>query len=280
MKSGRDRIVDFFKTPGVRIAISRETLSRCCEIAFPTLDLTLAELEKEGILERAPFLSQWRPVRGFVYDGPPSYAKRVEAQIVRQSERDRKYAVEREARDALIEERRADNLLKIAVTKAASKEARERRLAEAAARDERIFVRLAERAERARKKVEAIEARKAARAVERRLIAEAIAKKAREYADGETARLLELSMKEPGRPTLRRDTIEVDGRKFGVTISTPAPVVLAPPPRIKVVSTATSAPDPWAILRARANAKPICLSSGLRQPTEKEKMTGRIERRA
>jgi hypothetical protein len=236
----RTIVLDFFRKPGVRVAISRTTLSRVLNIAFPTLDAALAGLERDGHLERHPIaaLDQWRPVRGFAFTPPDSYAARRDAQILRHDAR-QKAAAER-----------------------------------VAARTESHLAYRAKVEERRRAKAAAKAEKEAKRAEERRLIAEALARRALAHADQETVRRIAALKQEP--------TI----RKFGSAVSTLPKITLPEfspthrPTEPTIVERTTAGADPWAKLKARANAKPKLIPSSLREPTAFEKMTGRVARRA
>lgn len=240
MQHPRTLVLNFFRKPGARVAISRTTLSRVLSIAFPTLDAVLAGLERDGYLERHPIaeLEQWRTVRGFDFGSAtptiPSYGLRNESRQ------------ERLIAQAKFAEEKAARLAAAAVARA---ETYRRKTAEKAAKEAR-------------------------RAEERRLVAEALARWALAEADAETVRKLEAVREAAGpKATPKVIAAKITLPEFDSTYRPP----VVPEP---VVEKKIAAPDPWAKIRARANAKPVLLPSSLRTPTDYEKMTGRVARRA
>ncbi len=204
----------------------KPTLSRLLAIGYPTLEIALAELEREGQIEKHnEMLGGYRVARGFAFKPPsPKYPSQCQ---LRKRERD------------------AEKAARAAVATKAREEAKIARLAEIERRSKEIAQ---ERAERdAEWEVRKIAARTAVA-------------KARES---------------------RRAEIAV-GNHFPSEHAKPGPKPQPAPVTKKSVSKAPMkqaamppAPlyDPWAILRARANAKPALIPGAMRQTPER--MTAR-----
>lgn len=79
LRTAKERVVEFFRAPGARVAVSRESVSRLTGITTPTLELVLDALKAEGVLEVTP-LGFWRTCVGFDYVAPAEIAARKKAE--------------------------------------------------------------------------------------------------------------------------------------------------------------------------------------------------------
>jgi hypothetical protein len=235
----KSKIVDFFKAPGARVAISRESISRLCNIAFPTLDVALESLKAEGILELAPpeVCGMWRPTRSFSFTLYNAEAEKKKA--LRAEERKKRFAA-RAAKAAVA----AQNYLKTP-EQLSIKQARRRQTS-----DERIAKALADKAvrdEARRAREEKWAAHHAARAQER-------------------AELKAFKEAQRQEKVLGKIGLPQNSDHYKPPVDEPVRRVERDPN------------DPWTIIRARTYSKPQYLGSSLEQLTPLEKMRGRCLR--
>lgn len=143
----RARVLDFFRQAGVRVSVARATISRMLQLAYPTLDLILADLEAAGELERNTMMDdQWRPTRGFIFYDRESAKQLLERKMLAELEQRAQYNERVKKRDAEMSER----------TRALREEHERVKAARTAARREKLE---AHRLEREARAIAAVRAR-------------------------------------------------------------------------------------------------------------------------
>lgn len=233
-RSARRTISSYFLEHEERAVATRKQLSTTFSIAYPTLDAALDRLVASGVLEKHPLITDaFRTTES---------SERVRLARLRAALNARSTIEAIEARKKM----RAEAQARWAADRAAAKAAREKRIA-----DEKT-ARALERELRSKERAEDREAREA---------------KARERA---AAKIAADERRRAGRdnpPETRLTIVARANGKIGPVIVDPA--TLEPKPLV----AALDPNDPWAKLKARANARPAYLGSDFRQ--DGRKMTAR-----